>query len=218
LPDSLVVSTELGHGTESSCLVEASGYACVLVLQHRDPRHEVAPAQCPVLVVPQTWQSHESPEQPLVLAGVQNASRSGDVVRTALVEADRREARVRLVHGADRTLGGTGERDPMAYAVWLRRTQRELEADFSDLVGSQPGVPVELEVVPEAPATALLTRARGAAVVVMGVGHGQGLSLTRPGPVTTEVLRHSACPVLVIDGHPPRSAPPVERLTEIASP
>ena len=64
LPDDLVVSTELRHGTVFSCLVEASAHACLLVLQHRDPRHDgrshllptihsvVASAHCPVLVVP----------------------------------------------------------------------------------------------------------------------------------------------------------------------
>ena len=94
-----------------------------------------------------------------------------------------------------------------AYAAWLRRAQRELEADFSALTGSQPDVAVELEVVPEAPATALVAKARGAAVVVMGRGH-RGLPFVkRLGPVTGEVLRHAACPVLVVNDSPPTPAP-----------
>ena len=66
---------------------------------------------------------------------------------------------------------------------------------------------VELEVVPEAPAAALVAKARGAAVVVMGTGH-RGLPFVkRLGPVTADVLRHAACPVLVVDESPPTHAP-----------
>ena len=105
-----------------------------------------------------------------MLAGVDVATRSSHVVQLALAEAARRHARVRLVHGAKGPLGGVEDIDPTAYAAWLRRAQRELEADFSALTGSHPDVAVELEVVPEAPATALVAKARGAAVVVMGTG------------------------------------------------
>lgn len=219
LPDDLVVSTELRHGTVFSCLVEASAHACLLVLQHRDPRHDglshllptihsvVASARCPVLVVPQTWQSEESVERPLVLAGVADGSRSAHVVQLAMAEASRRHGRLRLVHGAKDPLGGVEDGDPTSSAVWLRQAQRELESELSALTGSQPDVPVELEVVPEAPATALVAKARGAAVVVMGRGH-RGLPFVkRLGPVTGEVLRHAACPVLVANDNPPDPAP-----------
>ena len=219
LPDDLLVSTELRHGTVFSCLVEASAHACLLVLQHRDTRHDgvshllptihpvVASAHCPVLVVPQTWHSEESVERPLVLAGVDDGTRSAHVAQLAMAEAARRHARVRLVHGAKDRRGGVADNDPMAYAAWLRRAQRELEADFSALTGSQPDVAVELEVVPEAPAPALVAKARGAAVVVMGRGR-LGLPFVRRlGPVTADVLRHSACPVLIVDEGPAATAP-----------
>ena len=206
LPDDLVVSTELSHGTVFSCLVEASAHACLLVLQHRDPRHDgrshllptihsvVASAHCPVLVVPRTWQNEESAQRPLVLAGVDDGTRSARVVEMALAEASRRHARVRLVHGARGPLASGEDVDPTAYAAWLRRTHRELEADLGDLSGSRPDVAVELEVVPEAPAVALVAKARGAAVVVMGRGRLGLPFVKRLGPVTTDVLRHSACP------------------------
>ena len=65
---------------------------------------------------------------------------------------------------------------------------------------------VELEVVPEAPATALVAKARGAAVVVVGRGHRSLPFVKRLGPVTGEVLRLAACPVLVVDENPPTPA------------
>ena len=126
LPDDLVVSTELRHGTVFSCLVEASAHACLLVLQHRDTRHDgvshllptihpvVASAHCPVLVVPQTWHSEESMERPLVLAGVDDGTRSAHVAQLAMAEGARRHARVRLVHGAKDRLGGVEDNDPTA--------------------------------------------------------------------------------------------------------
>ena len=166
-----------------------------------------------MLVVPQTWQSEESAERPLVLAGVDDGTRSAHVVQMALAEASRRHARVRLVHGAKGPLGGADDIDPTAYAAWLRRAHRGLEADLKDLSGNRPDVAVELEVVPEAPAAALVAKARGAAVVVMGRGH-RGLPFVKhPGPVTAEVLRHSPCPVLVVDESPPTpGSAPVEAL------
>jgi nucleotide-binding universal stress UspA family protein len=214
LPDELVVSTELRHGTVFSCLVEASAHACLLVLPHRDTRHDglshllptihsvVASARCPVLVVPQTWQSEESLERPLVLAGVADGTRSAHVVRLAMAEASRRHARVRLVHGAKDALGGVEDLDPTSSAAWLRREQRRLESELSALTGSRPDVPVELEVVPEAPGTALVAKARGAAVLVVGRGHRGPRFAGRLGPVTGDVLRHAACPVLVAEDNP----------------
>ena len=68
--------------------------------------------------------------------------------------------------------------------------------------GGEPDVAVELEVVPEPPATALVAKARGAAVVVMGRGHPGLPFVKRLGPVTGEVLRLAACPVLVVDEKP----------------
>ena len=221
LPDDLVVSTELRHGTVFSCLVEASAHACLLVLQHRDRVTTASPTCCrrstpwwppptvrcwwsrrrgraksrlsapwcsPVWTwrpVPRTWSSWPWPRHPGVTRGC------------GLFTAPRAR------------LGGVEDIDPTAYAAWLRRAQRELEADFSALTGSQPDVAVELEVVPEAPATALVAKARGAAVVVMGRGH-RGLPFVkRLGPVTGEVLRLRRMPGAGRRREPsdPRSAP-----------
>jgi nucleotide-binding universal stress UspA family protein len=230
LPDDLVVSTELCHGTVVSSLVQASAHACLLVLQHREQRLDgrghllptiqsvVSMAQCPVLVVPVTWQSEESSEQPLVVAGVEDVRHSRPVVEAALAEASRRGARVRLVHGTVGHSGGAEDLEPAAYAAWLRREHRELAAELSELCGSRPDVAVELEVVPEAPAAALVARARGAAVVVIGRGRSRIPFGRRPGPVTADVLRHATCPALVVEEGPQGTAQRHLQLSEVAGP
>jgi nucleotide-binding universal stress UspA family protein len=230
LPDDLVVSTELCHGTVVSSLAQASSHACLLVLQHREQRRDgrrhllptiqalVSVAQCPVLVVPVTWQGEDSSEQPLVVAGVEDARHSQRVVEAALLEASRRGGRVRLVHGTAGHSGGAEDLEPAAYAAWLRREHRELAADLSERCGSQPDVEVELEVVPETPASALVAKARGAALLVIGHGRSRIPFSRRPGPVAGDVLRRATCPVLVVDEDSDGPADSHRELSEAAVP
>jgi nucleotide-binding universal stress UspA family protein len=222
----VVVSTQLCHGAVVSSLVEASTHACLLVLQQHDERPRLlsiiqavtARADCPVLVVPERWHPEEPADQAWIVAGVDNASSSARVIKAALTEASRRHARLRLVHGVDDHPKGGDALDASARDAWLRMEHRALEADLSDLCGTRPGVAVTPEVVPQAPAAAVVTRSQGAALVVVGRGHSRLPFVHRPGPVTTDVLLHAGCPVLVVDDEPPGPAPRVRRLSEVAIP
>jgi nucleotide-binding universal stress UspA family protein len=224
--DDLVVSTELCHGVVVSSLVEVSAHACLLVLQQRDAHPRLsstiqavaARAQCPVLVVPKDWQSEASAEESWVVAGVDDASRSARVVRAALIEASRRRVRLRLLHGVDEHPEGTEALDMEARGAWLRLKQRSLEADLSDLCASRPNVAVEVEVVPLAPAAAVVARSQGAALAVVGRGHRRLPSVRRPGPVTADVLVHASCPVMVVDDEPPGPVPRARELSQVAIP
>ena len=226
MPEDLVVSTELCHGAVVSSLVEVSAHACLLVLHQRDEHRHLlstiqsvaARAQCPVLVVPHAWRCEDSAEEKWVVAGVEDASRSARVVQAALAEASRRNARLRLVHGLDDHAERTDDMDSAARAAWLRFEQRALEADLSDLCGSRPDVAVEVEVAPQAPAAAVVAQSRGAALAVIGRGHGRLPFVRRPGPVTAEVLSHATCPVLVVDEGPPGPAPRARELSQVAVP
>ena len=225
MPEDLVVSTELCHGAVVPSLVEVSAHACLLVVHQGDAHPHLlstiqavaARAQCPVLVVPQTWHSDGPSDQRWVVAGVEDADRSARVVRAALTEASRRHARVRLVHGVDHHPAGI-DMDTAARDAWLRLKHRSLEADLSELCGSRADVAVELEVVPMPAAAAVVQQAHGAALLVMGRGHSRLPFVRRPGPVTADVLSQATCPVLVVDDEPRGSAPHRRELSQVAVP
>ncbi len=208
VPDDLVVSTELCHGAVVPSLVEASAHACLLVLHQRGKQHRllstiqavVAQEQCPVLVVPPDPPQEDPAHAPCVVAGVDDARRSGRLVEAALAEAARRQARLRLVHGLTARDERTEDMDAAAQEAWLRLRHRLLDKELGDVCRGRPDVDVDLEIVPQAPATALVAGARDADVIVVGRGHGEQPFARRPGPVTTEVLRRATCPVLVVDG------------------
>ena len=226
MPEDLVVSTEVCHGAVVSSLVEVSAHACLLVVHQREERRRflsitqavAARAQCPVLVVPPTWHSEESGDEPWVVAGVEDASRSARVVQAALAEAAGRHARLRLVHGIEDHDERTDDMDTAARDAQLRLIHRTLEADLSDLCVARPDVAVELEIVPQAPAAALMAQAPGAAVIVIGRGHRRLPFVRRPGPVAAEVLSHATCPVLVVDEEPRGPAPHRRELAQVAVP
>lgn len=207
MPDDLVVSTELCHGAVEPSLVEVSAHASLLVLHQRGERHRLlatiqavaAHAQCPVLVVPPRWAPEDPADAPRVLAGVEDARRSGRVVQAALTEASLRHVRLLLLRGLTAHDECTEDMDTEAREAWLRLRHRTLEADLGELCSGQADVDVELEIVPQAPAAALVARAQRADVIVVGRGHCERPFVRRAGPVTTEVLRHATCPVLVVD-------------------
>jgi nucleotide-binding universal stress UspA family protein len=226
MPEGQTVSTELCHGAVASSLIETSTHACLLVLHQRDGHRHLqstihavtARAQCPVTVVPHVWRGEGSTEPRWVVAGVEDASRSARVVRDGLAEASRRHARLRLVHGVDDQAERTDQMDAGARDAWMRLKQRALQVDLTDLRAGRPDVAVEVEVVFQTPAAAVVGRSQDAVLVVLGRGHGRVPAIRRPGPVTAEVLSRAACPVMVVDDEPPGPVPRPRSLAEMAVP
>lgn len=95
-------------------------------------------------------------------------------------------------------------------------TQAALEADTADARHAHPDVEVTLESPHTAADDALLSASHGAALVVVGprgLGGFAGLLL---GSVSDRVVRHAACPVLVLRGERDAETPrtrPVDGLT-----
>jgi nucleotide-binding universal stress UspA family protein len=210
------VSTELCHSSVVPALVATGPHAHVLVLQHRGMgpgghtrRRSVtlgvaARAPMPVLAVPDTWRAEPSAETLVVTVGVVDPAVSSSVVRAALREADRMGARVRLVHAAGLPAADEARLDKGSArpAAALRRRERELESGFVQACGERPHVPVEIEVVPQTPEVALIERARGSSLLVVGRHHSRMPLAPRLGHVVRAVLRRSSCPVLVVEPGP----------------
>jgi nucleotide-binding universal stress UspA family protein len=210
------VSTELCHSSVVPALVAAGAHAHVLVLMHRGMgpgghtrRLSVtlgvaARARVPVLAVPDTWAAEPSAETLTVTVGVVDPTASSGVVRAAVREADRMGARVRLVHAAGLPQADEGRLDEGSAetAAALRRLAREFEAGFVQACRERPHVPVEVEVVPQTPEVALIERAWGSSLLVVGRHHSRLPLAPRLGHVVRAVLRRASCPVLVIEPGP----------------
>ena len=208
--DDLHVSTELCHGDVVSSLVTESGHACLVVVQHRAIGPNVAPgglsvtngvaarAHAPVVAVPAGWRPPTQPRTAVVSVGVEDVETSAEVVRVALGEAIRADARLRLVHshhaGRDRRRGGRF----VAY-VSSRRVHSRLSGSLDELLAEHPEVRVEITISRDLPANALLGLGADSDVIVVGRGRRRTTLPPHLGPVTRTVLRCSPVPVLVVD-------------------
>lgn len=95
-------------------------------------------------------------------------------------------------------------------------TRAALEADTAAAREAHPEVEVELEAVHDAADDALLAASQHASMVVVGprgLGGFAGLFL---GSVSERVVRHAACPVLVLRGRDDAAAPRTRALDAIA--
>jgi nucleotide-binding universal stress UspA family protein len=208
--DELTVSTELCHGAVVPTLVAESIHASLVIMQHRGMGpagdtsvmsvvHGVAArAHAPVVAVPGTWELDRE-AVPVVTVGVEDVAISAQVVRVALDEADRNDARLRMVHVYTPPQTGDPDLDRVAAVADARKIERELTAAYADLLAGRPEVPTELVVVPGRPVEALLEQARDTMLLVVGRRHPRLPIVSHLGPVARALLRWSQVPVLVVD-------------------
>ena len=139
-----------------------------------------------------------------VVVGADGSHHGGEALRFALSEAGLRDARVRAVRAwsiPPLTTGGVG----MIPAYQVVRDEladvaaAELAQSVEDASSEAAGVEVELDVVQGDAAGALVERAAGADLLVVGSrGHG-AVASTVLGSVSRACLHHAPCPVAVVD-------------------
>jgi nucleotide-binding universal stress UspA family protein len=154
---------------------------------------------CPVLTIPATADvpATTGTVPGAVVVGVSDHPRDAAVLSNAVQEASRRRTDLHLVHAYVTQSGETlteGLRRAVAHAT--RATEG---------VDPGPGSTVSLMLTQDAPATALLRQARGAALVVIGSRPGalSGLVLDS---VSRALLESSPSPVLVVQRGAPVAA------------
>ncbi|GAA2128569.1 universal stress protein [Actinomadura napierensis] len=148
------------------------------------------------------------PETDRIVVGVDGSAASVAALRWAAGEAELRDAEIVAVRA------WRACRDWLAsYAVAAARpspgqdrgrARRGLAADVLRALGPEPRVPVRQELVRGEGARALITRAAGARLLVLGGRRGDTPPETPLGPVASACLRHPPCPVVVV---PPYSVP-----------
>ena len=187
--DLLVVGSR-GHGGFLGLLLGSVSQRCVF--------H----APCPVAIVPSTWMAGSSRR---VVVGVDGSDASYGVLRWAVAEAERRNARLDVVNAYDyhafvSPFGLVLEngRDQLE-----RSSQSLLEGMVAAVLGRAGARrrPVELIPSPSNAARALLDVAAGADLLVIG-SRGRGtVRGFRFGSVSQQCVHHAPCPVVVV---PPR--------------
>jgi nucleotide-binding universal stress UspA family protein len=151
-------------------------------------------ASCPVVVVPAVAPAG-APEgsPPFIVVGVEGSADSLEALRWAVEEAHRRRAVLRVVHAYQ-----TGGRQSVVDHL-DQHARQVLDAATRQAAGLAPDVPVHGELArDEGAAEALLTRATGAALLVVGARGLGGLTGLLIGSVSAQCAHHAPCPVAVI--------------------
>ena len=200
----LAVRTSVMAGTGGPVLVSESADAAMVVVGGRGIggvagllAGSVAPyvashAHCPVLVV-RVGQSLV-PEGGTVIVGVDGSASSLAALRFACDWAQHRDAEVEAVTA-----------DPQASQTTLAR----LEAWVARVGRDHPSVRIRTSLVHDAASHALLVASRSARLVVVGSRHRGEIASLVNGSVGHDLIRRSACPVMVVPAGSPRLAPDV---------
>jgi nucleotide-binding universal stress UspA family protein len=158
------------------------------------PLRIAATAECTVAVIP----DFARPERNVVVVGVDSSPLARSALELAVSEASWLNATVDAVHAWDvpeafqRALGEGQEPD----AEFLRREQRAVADAIADVPIAQDA-PIRAVLVRENPASALIERAIGSALLVVGTRGRGRMAAAMLGSVSHDVLLNLPCPVLV---------------------
>lgn len=139
------------------------------------------------------------PEGHTVVVGVDGSPSSSKALALAATEARWRRARLRVVAAWSFPLYAAGTYVPAdAYADVPDELATAVDAQVADVLGPSPEVEVE-RLVAEGPAAAvILEAAKDADLVVVGSRGRGGFAGLLLGSVSSQVVHHAHCPVLVV--------------------
>ncbi|GEK20931.1 universal stress protein [Cellulomonas xylanilytica] len=205
----LHVETRVLHGQVVPCLRELSVSAQLLVLGARARTgrartgstgiHVAAHARCPVAVV-RSDLAHPTPTTAAIVVGVDGSSASLAAAHLAAREAWMRGRPLLVVHARPTIPDpfGRGSVPPLETADENDPTHRAAHSLAAKVRDAHDGLSVELALVDDDPADALVTLGVGAALLVVGsrgLGSFRGMLL---GSVGHAVLREATVPVIVV--------------------
>jgi nucleotide-binding universal stress UspA family protein len=202
-------SIEVARAPAAPALIEASGYAALVVLGARGhsllsgallgsvSQHVTRHAACPVVVTRQPY----NPQTRRVVVGVDGSAESRKALAFAIDHADRIQGPLTVVHGWG-SLRNVRSRGlvavPHDVAEETAAAERLLSEAVAGLTEQHPDVAVSLEAIPVPPGRLLADASQDASLVVVGSrGRGAFAELLL-GSVSQSVLHHARCPVAVI--------------------
>lgn len=211
------VTHELVGGAAVPVLVEAGRSARMVVLEHRHLSRlsrvvnrtvaggVAAHLRTPVVAVPSGWEAPGGP--PVVVAGVDVAERSSEVLRVAAAEARARDAGLRVVHAwsvppaYEDLFVASGEQKR-----WAAESRAEVLAALDRLGDESLATEADVRVRTGRPVEVLLAASEGAALLVIGRHDPLVPVGSHVGPVARGVLREATCPVLLASPRPGKVA------------
>ncbi|MEV6007976.1 universal stress protein [Streptomyces sp. NPDC051976] len=202
-PDVKVTAEVVPHDPVTALLTEAEqAYAVVVGNRGRGEITDLllgstsltvaARAQCPVVVV-RGPRREPGDGRPRVVLGVGAEDRSSAAGAFAFRQAARRGAVLEVVRAWRRPRIGSDDAGQES-----RHAQETLDDIVASFALGHAEVPVELTSVEGHPRKALLERAAGADLLVVGARHRHSKVGLQLGPVNHGVLHHSPCPVAVV--------------------
>lgn len=219
VPDTVLVSGELGAGGVAPTLVEMAAGARMIVLERRDlsPRRRVlnrsvssgvaARACVPVVSVPASWEPEDGRQDAATLTtvtvGVDVPARAELVLRAGAAEARSRGAVLHVLH----TWSFPWAYDdimlnPAETQEWAARATSEIQAAIDALGDDVAGVPVRIETRHAQAVDALVGASEESEVLVIG-RHDPLVPIgSHLGPIARAVLRGARCPVLLASPRP----------------
>ncbi|GAA3232348.1 universal stress protein [Pseudonocardia petroleophila] len=198
----LAVSTTLSPAEPVLALLDAASAAALLVVGMGGSVDRVlvssvaldvsTRAACPVVVV----RGGPVPPHGPVLVGVDTVEGDAPALTVAFCDARRHGGRVAVLHSR---AVATAPVLPAAELAADIEARNRLCGELSPWTARFPDVPVEVSVVHDLPATALLRAAEGARLLAVGTrGHG-AYARALFGSTSREVLRRSPVTVVVVD-------------------
>jgi nucleotide-binding universal stress UspA family protein len=204
------LSTSVVLGNPSAVLVEASRHACLVVLGRSGLSGferifagstsiaVAARSKCPVVVTPAGWQQ-EFGIGPIVV-GVDGSRRGHAALALGLEYASRMQTPLVALQVWETPNWWTvDDRDITAgAATGVERARLVLAEELAGAGEDYPDVHVVLESLQGRPADALVARASGAALLVIGARGRGGVPGLQLGSIARAVLAHAPCPVIVV--------------------
>lgn len=211
------VDTRIPVGRPVRAIVNAGAHARLIVVQHHDlPTFErifvrstsvgvSARAHCPVVTVPPLW----GPElrHNRVTVGIDRSDDAADILRIAFESAERRMARLDVVHAWK--LMRADDDIVVSHSLaheWQERSETELARILTPWQRQFPQVNVEQHVVQQGAVEALLGHSKESDLLVLG-RHAAAHILPLPlGSIARAMVNGAGCPVEVVPhGGPARS-------------
>jgi nucleotide-binding universal stress UspA family protein len=198
----VTATTVRAHAT--TALIERSRHAHLIVLGVRGRSLAAglfgsvvsavaAHAHCPVVVV----HAGDPSANAAVVAGVDDSAAASDVLAFAAQQAAARKVPLRIIR-AWPPVTGLWEQTPIVTGVMTGPERRPFDDMVTVVRDTFPDLQIEAEALMEHPAAALAAASVTAQLLVVGTrGRGalRGLLL---GSISQHLLRHAACPVVVV--------------------
>jgi nucleotide-binding universal stress UspA family protein len=208
-PD-LRVTSAVVQGNPSGVLVDASASACLVVVGRSalsgvgrvfagsTSTAVAARSTCPVVIVPADW--HLGDGQRIVVVGLDGSTRSHEAVALAFESASRMDASLFAVQAWEMPNWGlsNGHHKADEIDAWADRAQLLLAEELAGWSEQYPNVHIVRIFEQSRPAEALVRRARGAALLVIGARGLGGVPGLQLGSTARSVLAHAPCPVMIV--------------------